>query len=327
MSVLAVDLGGTKVSLARAEANDGTIELLDQRRYRSSKFDDFESVVRRYLDDSKAAAGDFAGASVAVAGPVIGRSCQTTNLPWAVDADVLERELGLAKAILLNDLEALAWAVPVLQDEQCALIHPGGGPADANACVVAAGTGLGQAGLLWHGGRHLPFASEAGHMSFGPNDARERALLEFLSRSYSHVSWERVASGMALPGLYDFVIDYRDAKPAEWVEAARADGSLAARIAAEAEAETCPLCFETMELFATLLGRAVGNAALAYMARGGVFLAGGVVQRNRVLLEREAFMVGYLARGRMRPLVEAMPVKLILEPEAGLIGAYRAFAG
>ena len=320
MSVLVVDVGGTKVSLALA--SEGGLDA--QRRYASAAFSNLDALVRRYLEEVEIEPAKLDGASLAVAGPVEGRRCQTTNLAWVVDADLLERELGLARVVLLNDLEALAWAIEGLSDEQVALLHAGAGPREGNTCVVAAGTGLGQAGLVWDGQRHVPFASEGGHASFGPCDERERALLAFLARDLDHVSWERVASGMGIPNLHAFLLEHRGAEPAAWVEEARACGELAARIAAEAEAERCAICVETMELFATLLGRAAGNAALAYLARGGVYLAGGVAQRNRALLERGAFIDGYLARGRMRPLVEQMPVRLILEPEAALFGAHQA---
>lgn len=332
MRALAVDVGGTKVSLALASrevaapGERGRVKLAKLRRYPSAEFTEFELVVRAYLDEVGLDSASLDGASVAVAGPVEGDRCRTTNLPWLVDAGALEQRLSLPRVRLLNDLEAIAWAVPGLAADQLALLHPGADPAVGNACVVAAGTGLGEAGLAWDGARHHPFATEGGHASFGPCDARERALLEFLARIHGHVSWERVASGMGIVNLHDFLVEYRKAEPADWVEDARASGQLAAWIAAEAEAERCAICVETMDLFATLLGRAAGNAALAYLARGGVYLGGGVAQRNRGLLERDMFLAGYFDRGRMRPVVEQIPVYLILEAEAALFGAFRALA-
>lgn len=325
MRVIVADIGGTKVNFARARAGaaGARVELAQLRSYASADFDSFAAILRRYLDEQP---GPASGASFAVAGPVHDQRCAATNLPWVIDAASLAADFELSRVRLLNDLEALAWAVPSLHPDQLLTLHPGGAGV-GNACVIAAGTGLGEAGLLWDGARHIPFASEGGHASFAPCSERERELLAYLAARHEHVSWERVVSGMGVANIYAFLRERHGAPgmPAWWEEA-RAAGREVARIAELAADGECAICVETMAMFATLLGREAGNAALKYMALGGVYLAGGVAQRNRSLLEGGQFLAGFLAKGRMRALVERMPVHLITEPEAALEGAYYALA-
>lgn len=325
MSVLVGDIGGTKTSLAVAEASeegaDG-IRLRLERRYPSAEFASLAEIVERFVDETGA---DCAFGSFAVAGPVVGDRGKTTNLPWELDARALAERLGLRRARLLNDLEAVAWGVAALGDEDLAELQPGEAEADrgGNACVVAAGTGLGEAGLYWDGRRHHAFATEGGHADFAPTDEREFALLEHLRRRFGHVSWERVVSGMGIANLYLFLAQrHRAEHPPAVAEALAADADLAAAVATSA-ASGCPVCGETMDLFALLYGREAGNMALKHMALGGVYLGGGIAPKNLDLLRRGAFMSGFLDKGRMRPLMQRMPVRVILEPRTPLLGAAR----
>ena len=216
-----------------------------------------------------------------------GRHCRTTNLPWEIDADLIEHILEFRAVGLLNDLEAVAWGVAALGPDDVAEIHPGGAPqqpAVGNACVVAAGTGLGEAGLYWDGTRHHPFATEGGHTDFAPLDEREFALLGFLQKRFGRVSWERVASGMGIGNLYDFLLTWHQAATPDWLAAEIAAGDTAAAVAAAAG--RCPICGETMDLFFSLFGRESGNLALKHLALGGVYLGGGIAPKNRVLPAR-----------------------------------------
>ncbi len=189
--------------------------------------------------------------------------------------------------------------------------------------MVAAGTGLGEAGLYWDGNRHHAFATEGGHTDFAPTDDREFALLKHLQQRFGHVSWERVVSGMGIGNLYLFLAESHHAEhPAAVATALASDGDLAAAVAVEAAAG-CPLCAETMDLFALLYGREAGNMALKHMALGGVFLGGGIAPKNLDLLRNGGFMRGFLDKGRMRPLMQRMPVRVILEPRTPLFGAAR----
>lgn len=326
MSVMVGDIGGTKTGLAVAEVIGDQVVLGLERRYASAEFASLGDIVERFVQETGAACevGSFA-----VAGPVADDRSKTTNLPWELDARVLADRFGLRRARLLNDLEAVAWGVAALADADLATLQAG--PADVgadacsggNACVVAAGTGLGEAGLYWDGSRHRAFATEGGHTDFAPADEREFALLMQLQQRFGRVSWERVVSGMGIGNLYRFLADRQlTAHPPAVAEALASDGDLAAAVAMSAGAG-CSVCTETMEWFALLYGREAGNMALKHMALGGVFLGGGIAPKNLELLRRGGFMRGFLDKGRMRPLMERMPVKVILEQRTPLLGAAR----
>ena len=194
MRVLVGDIGGTKTRLAVAETIGDKVQLDHERHYPSRDYGSLDALLRRYCDDTGAQC-DLA--ALAIAGPVKDGCSRATNLPWEVDALAIRQGLSLSAVRLLNDLEAVAWGVSALGSDEVAVIHPGDPDAVGNACVVAAGTGLGQAGLFWDGQRHHPFATEGGHTDFSPTDEREFALFQFLQRKHGHVSWERILSGRA----------------------------------------------------------------------------------------------------------------------------------
>ena len=325
MSVLVGDIGGTKTGLAVAEVSQGGaagIALALERRYPSAEFASLADIVERYVEETGA---DCELASFAIAGPVVDDRSKTTNLPWELDGRELAGRLGFRGARLLNDLEAVAWGVAALSDGDLAVLLSGEPDPDqpGNACVVAAGTGLGEAGLFWDGNRHHAFATEGGHTDFAPTDEREFKLLRHLQQRFGRVSWERVVSGMGIGNLYLFLAEsHQAAHPAAVATALASDGDLAAAVATAA-ADGCPVCTETMDLFALLYGREAGNMALKHMALGGVFLGGGIAPKNLDLLRRGGFIQGFLDKGRMRPLMQRMPVQVILEPRTPLLGAAR----
>jgi glucokinase len=323
MRVLVGDIGGTKTGLGVAETDGTAVTLREVRRYRSTDFDSLESLVIAYLQETgQSPPRDCPLGAFAVAGPVEGRYCRTTNLPWEIDADLLAHILDFRTAGLLNDLEAVAWGVPALGQDDLAVLYPGE-PGAGNACVVAAGTGLGEAGLYWDGARHHPFATEGGHTDFAPLDEREFALLGYLRQRFGRVSWERVASGMGIGNLYEFFLDRHQLATPDWLAADFAAGDLGAAIAAAAAAGRCPVCVETMDLFFSLYGREAGNMGLKHLALGGVYLGGGIAPKNLAALSASRFLEGFFAKGRMEPLMRRMPVRVILRSDTPLLGAAR----
>jgi glucokinase len=320
MRVLVGDIGGTKTGLAVAEVAGGAVTLTGERRYPSGDYGALGEILQRYLDETDVVCelGSFA-----IAGPVVSRRSKTTNLPWEVDAADLERELGFRRVHLLNDLEAVAWGIAVLGAADLAELQAGELGSTGNACVLAPGTGLGEAGLYWDGTRHHAFATEGGHADFGPTDERELALLQHLQGRFGRVSWERVVSGMGIGNIYGFLAEARGAEhPPEVAAALGGDGDLAAAIAENAVLG-CPVCTETMDMFAVLCGREAGNLALKHMALGGVYLGGGIAPKNLAVLRSGGFLRGFLDKGRMRELMERMPVRVILNQQAPLLGAGR----
>lgn len=319
MRILVGDIGGTKTGLALAQTAGEAIRISAERRYSSRAFGSLEEIVTRFLEETGVVCDC---AAFAVAGPVHQDRSRITNLPWELDARNLERLPGVRAARLLNDLEAIGWGIPALEADDFAVLNPGEG-AVGNACVVAAGTGLGEAGLYWDGTRHRPFATEGGHGDFAPANEQEMALFDHLKARYGHVSWERVVSGRGIGEMYEFLAAWRGAGVPARLREALAAGDAGAAVAAGAADGTCALCRETMGLFVTLYGREAGNLALKHMALGGVYLGGGIAPSNLDLLRQPAFLAAFCDKGRMEPLLRRMPVKVILDRRVPLYGAAR----
>lgn len=323
MRVLVGDIGGTKTGLAVAQTIGDKVQLDHERRYPSRDYASFDALLRHYCDDTGATCDV---AALAIAGPVKDGRSRTTNLPWDVDALGIRKGFGLLAVRLLNDLEAVAWGVSALGTDELAVLHPGDPHSCGNICVVAAGTGLGEAGMYWDGERHHPFATEGGHTDFAPTDEVEFALLQFLQRTYKRVSWERVASGTGIVNLHAFLLEWRRAQIPAWLREEMAAGDPSAAVARAATEDKCPICVEAMDLFARLYGREAGNMALKHLALGGVYLGGGVAPKNLDLLRERGFVAAFLDKGRMRPVMEQIPVWVILEQRTPLFGAARFMA-
>jgi len=318
VKVLAGDIGGTKTRLGFFEIVADGLRTLEDEVFASEKAQGLEEIVAEF------STGETTGCRVAcfgIAGPVTGRRMRTTNLPWVVDADNLERVTGISRVILLNDLEATAWGVSRLEETDIHVLNPGRPDARGNGAVIAAGTGLGEAGIHWDGRSMRPFACEGGHASFSPTDELGDGLLRALRRRHGHVSWERVLSGPGLVSLYRYLLSEEGLQAPDWfVEVERTGDPTPAIVAAGLE-DTCAVCARTLELFARLYGEEAANLALKVMATGGVWVGGGIAPKIVPALAGGAFMRGFLAKGRMNPLLESMPVKIVLDDRAALLGA------
>lgn len=317
MKVLAGDIGGTKTRLALCEVGDGRLAVQAEAVFPSAEHASLESIVQAFRAQTGACAEQ---ACFGLAGPVREDRCRTTNLPWLVDARELERRLGLSQVWLINDLEANAWGIAALPSEDFYLLQAGEPVTTGNRCVIAAGTGLGQAGLVWDGARHRPFATEGGHTDFAPRSALEFALLEYLAQRYGHVSWERIVSGPGLVELCRFLCAQRKYVIPAWLAEAMRAGDAAAEIAAAGLERRCPLCAEALELFVSLYGAEAGNLALKHMATGGVYVGGGIAPKLLPKLREGGFLRAFQAKGRMAPLLEAMPLRIILNDRTALFG-------
>lgn len=323
--LLAGDIGGTKTRLALVSVTGTTVTIAHEKNYPSRNYAQFEQLLAEFLSDACAQLATPVAAAFGVAGPVQGRVVQTTNLPWQLDADALMARFGFAHCLLLNDLEATACGLPALHEEDVLTLQAGCGSNAGNQAVIAAGTGLGEAGLYWNGVRHEPYATEGGHASFAPANTLEFALLRHLQRQFGHVSWERVVSGMGIVSLHEFLCQYRQITVPDWLAEQMQCGDAAAAISHAAGRDE--LCAETMRCFVRLYGAEAGNLALKTLSRGGLYLGGGIAPKILPLLQSGEFIEAFLNKGRMRPLLEAMPVKVILNDRAALLGpALRAAA-
>ncbi len=315
--VIAGDIGGSKTRLAIVEVEGVKARIEREAEYPSRGFASFDALLTEFLGGKPVPQH----AAFGIAGPVHGRAVHTTNLPWYIEADNLQRRFGFKNCTLLNDLEATACGLPALPAEDLLTLQHGALDARGNAAIIAAGTGLGEAGLYWDGQRHHPYATEGGHTSFSPQSELEIALLQHLQRRYGHVSWERVVSGMGLVDLHEFLRGYRRSSiPPSLAEEMRT-GDAAAAISFEALRGSDDICVETLECFVRLYGAEAGNLALKTMSRGGLYLGGGIAPKILPLLQRGTFIEAFLSKGRMRPLLEAMPVRVILNDRAALYGA------
>jgi len=319
--ILAGDIGGTNSRLAFFEEQGGELRLALHRDFPSRQARGLEEIVARFVaqEGQRVECAGFG-----VAGPVRDGRCTATNLPWVIEAAALARELGLSAAALLNDLEAYAWGAMELPAADFLVLNPGAPGASGNAAVVAAGTGLGQAGLYWDGQRYHPFACEGGHADFAPNGDLQVELYRYLAAKLGHVSCERVLSGPGLKNVYDFLRDTGHFPEPAWLgEELRAAENPPATIAGGALEHKAEICEQALDLWTAVYGSEAGNFALRILATGGVYLGGGIAPKIRSKLQEPTFLRAFVAKGRMQPLLESVPVRIILNESAGLIGAAR----
>jgi glucokinase len=318
--ILAGDIGGTRTRVALFERENGRLVRRAEAHYPSRDHPGLESIVREFRDEHPERPGR---AAFGVAGPVRGGCSETTNLPWLVDARRLAELLGLERVGLINDLEANAWGLEELAPDDFALLSPGAPGAAGNRAIISAGTGLGEAGLFWDGRRHHPFATEGGHADFAPRTDLEDGLRRFLVEEHGRVSWERVVSGPGLVAIYRFLHATGRGEETEALREAMRDGDPAAAISEAALLGRSALASDALDLFVTLYGAEAGNLALKMMATGGLFVGGGIAPKILDRLRDGRFIAAFHAKGRMRPLVEAMPVRVVLNDRTALIGAAR----
>ncbi len=319
--IVAGDLGGTKTRLGLFEFEAGAPTLVEELVFPSAEFSGLSELLHTALRGLHVLGCQ---ACFGVAGPVSGRTAQVTNLEWTVDAETLENRFGFASVRLINDLEATAWAIPGLPSEGLVTIKEGDANSTGNRAVIAAGTGLGQAGLVHDGTELIPFAGEGGHADFAPQSPLQWELREHLAKVFDHVSYERVVSGDGLVNIASFFFERAGLCFDDWVAASVSHDAAAAVSAAAGDH---PACVDAMRLFVELFGAQAGNLALTICSTGGVYLAGGVAVRNRPWFEDGAFVRAFTAKGRMSWMVEKMPVYLILDEAAPLLGAARCAAG
>jgi glucokinase len=316
--ILAGDIGATNSRLAFFTERDGRLEPVVEATYPSRDHANLEAIVQTFISAHDLPI-DVAG--FGIAGPVRHGRGDTTNLPWDVDAQELARALHLRSVGLLNDLEAHAYGIAMLAPEDFVTLNPGAPDASGNAAVIAAGTGLGEAGLYWDGQRHLPFAGEGGHAGFAPSDPLQIELLRFLSHEFDHVSWERVLSGPGLFNIYRFLRDTGRGEEPDWLTREMQQQDPSAVISREALAGTSALCQQALDLFVVLYGAEAGNLALKLMATAGVYVGGGIAPKILRKLNDPTFMAAFMAKGRLKPLLQQIPVRIIMNSRAALLGA------
>lgn len=317
--LIAGDIGGTKTDLAIYSPEFGPHKPLVETEVHSADYPSLQSMVTEFLSQVKMSVDV---ASFDVAGPVINGHVKTTNLPWSMDESTLAKDLNLKAAHLMNDLEAVARAVPALRAEDVITINKGepvlGGP----IAIIAPGTGLGESFLTWDGSQYAAHGSEGGHSDFAPTDERQIRLLQYLLPRFGHVGVERVCSGIGVPNVYEFLRDAENIperpEVAQWIAAAK--DHTKAIVQAANDPQPSELCLATVDLLVSILASEAGNLALKVLATGGVYLAGGIALHLVELLQKPQFVQTFTRKGRFKDLMERMPIHIITT-RAALVGA------
>ena len=316
---LAGDIGGTKTNLAVYAYEGERLVAKKTASYPSQGHDTLAEIIRKFLGDDCA---DIRQACFGVAGPVKGGKVQVTNLPWIVDAAALQAELSFQQVSLLNDLEANAYGINTLLPDELLSLNP---QADVrqvgNRALIAAGTGLGEAGMLWDGNSHRPFASEGGHASFAPNDSIGDELLTFLRKEHGHVSWERVLSGMGMKNLYRFFRQRSGQSEPDWLAEQLRTGDLGAVVTQAGLAGKDPVCVDALDCFTRNYGAEAGNLALKMLALGGIYIGGGIAPKMLTKMQSSIFLDAFNHKGRLSSLLQSTPVYVILNDKTALQGA------
>ncbi len=319
--ILAGDIGGTKTICALFSREGGPHRPLAETTFPSAGHNSLEAIVHEFLAVNPQ---PIEAACFGVAGPVMDDRAEITNLPWVIDAHELSATIGGAPVLLVNDLKAVAQAVPYLEPDDLVTLNVGEPLAGGAIGVIAPGTGLGEAFLTMEQGRYRAHPSEGGHSSFAPNTPTETELLKYLLHEHRHVSYERVCSGLGIPNIYAYFRDLVFQRETPWVAerlAAAADPTPVIVGGALEPSGPCPVCAATLDCFLGIFGSEAGNLALKVLATGGVYLGGGIPPRLLPQLRGPRFLEAMHNKGRFTDLMQRIPVYVILNPKTALYGA------
>lgn len=317
--ILAGDIGGTNSRLALFEKIGQGFRFVAENRFPSSEYRNLAEIVQLFLQEN---AHPVDRACFGVPGPVRGKIAKLQNLPWIVNTDDLTPLLGHNRIGLINDLEANAYGLRELEETEFAVLNSGEENPSGNYAVISAGTGLGQAGIHNENGKLRPFAAEGGHADFAPRNELEMELLRYLLTKFERVSVERVVSGRGLQNIYEFLRDTKKGSEPDWLaEEIKESGDVGAVVSKHGLDGKSAICEQTLEVFVSLYGAAAGNLALQVLATGGIYLGGGIAPKILPKLKEPVFLQSFTAKGRMRELLEKVPVRVVLNDKAALIGA------
>lgn len=318
--ILAGDVGGTKTHVALFDPKRARDWIVDAK-YKSAEFSSLHQIILQFL--KKHPGHQITHACFGIAGPIREQTCRATNFPWIIDAEVVKKETGIPHLTLINDLEANAYGIQILRDDEFFCLNPGK-LSKGNKALIAAGTGLGEAGLYWDGTCFHPFASEGGHCSFAAENDLEMRLLLYLNKKFGHVSYERILSGPGLYNLYRFIIDEEIEKEKKDVKIAIQTLDPAKVITEMALKNHCPVCFQALKLFVSIFGSESANLVLKMLAVGGLYIGGGIAPKILPYLKKSDFMERFIEKGRFKQLLLGIPIQIILNENTALLGAVQA---
>ncbi|MCB8984993.1 MAG: glucokinase [Ardenticatenaceae bacterium] len=317
--LLAGDIGGTKTVLALFATESHTLQSQYEVTFWNRDFDSLEAVILAFLRETTA---PITSACFGVAGPVVQGRAQITNLPWVIDATAVQDAYGFPQVFLLNDLEAIASAVPYLTSADLVTLNEGIPEPQGALAVIAPGTGLGEAFLVWNGRAYQAHPSEGGHVSFGPTNTEQMQLLTYMLSRFNHVSVERVCSGSGIPNLYGSLRQSGRYEEPDWLRQALVEAIDPTPVIVEAAIENNePICVATLDLFLDILADEASNMALKVLSTGGIYLGGGIPPRILPQLQQPRFMEVFTNKGRFSEMMQKMPVHVIRNPKSALYGA------
>lgn len=323
--VLAGDIGGTKTLLQVVEVDEGGIShAVYERRFDSAAHEDFNALLQEFLYAAEfvpAASRQVSAACFGVAGPIHGQHAKITNLPWRIDAGAVGAEFGIAKVSLINDFAAVGFGIEALREDDVATLQAGEAEPNGTRAVLGAGTGLGEGLLVWRDGHYQALPSEGGHVDFAPVDAEQIGLLRYLQPLHGHVSYERILSGPGLVNICEYVMDAGLERHTPELLAAMQDGDPAAAISDFGMDGRDPAAVRALDMFVAIYGAQAGNLALTLLATGGVYVAGGIAPKIIAKLKRGGFAQAFNDKGRFAELMRKIPVKVVMNPRVGLMGA------
>ena len=316
--ILAGDVGGTKCNLALFSERGGKLTPVFKQRFRSKDFSKFDLIAKEFARVAADHLGDekIRGAGFGIAGPVINNRVRATNLPWVIDAAVLSQELDIEHIVLVNDLGAWGHSIEHLDPADFVVLNPGLPEPDSTRALLAAGTGLGEAFLIWDGSRYVVGPSEGGHSDFAPHTEQQIELLRFMRRRYTQVSWELILSGRGFRTLHEFINP--EIKHASFADP---DADPAPEITINALNKTCPVCVETLNLWTDIYGAEAGNLALKVLALGGVYVAGGIAIKILEKMKDGTFFSSFKDKWHFESLLKNVPVSVIINENAPQLGA------
>jgi glucokinase len=318
--ILAGDVGGTKVHLALYGFEQGELTHVRDEKFPAQEYHGLDVVAKKFLAES--GNPEVTAACFGVPGPVRHGRLKLTNLPWVLDCAELSQELGIQHLFLINDLEANGYGIAELHADQIHVLSEGDTSAVGNRGLVSAGTGLGQAILVWNGKMHVPMASEGGHCDFAPRNEIEIEMFRYLQRQMKgRVSFERVVSGIGLKNIYSFLRDDKGMDEPAWLKERMQKEDPNAVIGELGEDGSNELCAKTLDIFASSYGAEAGNLALKVLSVGGLYLGGGIAPKILNKMKDGTFMKAFTDKGRLSDLLVHMPVRIILESRAALMGA------
>ncbi|MDP1898158.1 MAG: glucokinase [Sulfurimicrobium sp.] len=322
--ILAGDIGGTKTLLQLVSVQDGVFHVICERRFDSIAYEDFSSLVGAFMSAAASlpsAAGPINAACFGVAGPIQGQNAKITNLGWTINAGAVGAEFGIANVSLINDFAAVGYGIEVLHGDDVVSLQAGEPELHGLRAVLGAGTGLGEGILVWQGAHYQALPSEGGHVDFAPADKIQDGLLRFLRPIFGHVSYERIVSGDGLVKILEYLVEsgVESATPA--LRKAMLENDPAAAISGFGLDGRDPAAVRALDMFIAIYGAQAGNLALTTLARGGVYVAGGIAPKIITRLKNGGFVRAFNDKGRFTALMQRIPLRVVMNPKVGLMGA------